>query len=632
MTLRSKILMVLVPVVGGYAVVDHAVQRAILRPSFDELEREHAVRDMERTRAAIDSEVAHVAERAMRLAESEAIRAFVRGDDPGYGERVLRPQSSRKQGPQLLWLLDADGRVLWGDARRTPEGPSLTLREFPTGRFSTTHRLAPEERPFEVVQGLWNTEEGPLLVASVPVLPDDEAATVRGRLVLGRFLAGTTFDRIFQRTRVPFAVWSLDSSTLPAPVRAVLDEATSSPHPIVRNVDDREAHVYATLSDVRRQPAVLLRIASERSISQRGASAIDYALLSTFAAGLVLVLVLSRLLQRVVVDPLARLTQHAVEIGRSDDSGLRLAMRRDDEIGTLAGEFDAMLAKLEASRAAVVTAARAAGMSEIATGVLHNVGNVLNSVTVSTGVIGEKVRGSRLPQLEKLAKLLEEHRDGVAEFLTQDPKGQKVVPFVVALTRQLSDERAGLEAEIRHLEEALEHIRQLIASQQAHAGRSTLLEPADVAEQIEMALRLSDKAPGAAKARIERDIPPLPRLAIDRHKVVEILVNLVQNARQSLAEAKGADPVVHVSARLEDGTLRIRIRDNGVGIPHDNLARIFNHGFTTKPGGHGFGLHASANAAVEMGGRLTAASDGPGRGALFTLEIPVTGAATALAS
>jgi signal transduction histidine kinase len=79
--------------------------------------------------------------------------------------------------------------------------------------------------------------------------------------------------------------------------------------------------------------------------------------------------------------------------------------------------------------------------------------------------------------------------------------------------------------------------------------------------------------------------------------------------------------VIRIAPAGTDRT-RITVTDNGVGIPPENMARIFNHGFTTKKDGHGFGLHSGANAAKEMGGSLTAHSDGPGKGATFTLELP----------
>jgi signal transduction histidine kinase len=123
------------------------------------------------------------------------------------------------------------------------------------------------------------------------------------------------------------------------------------------------------------------------------------------------------------------------------------------------------------------------------------------------------------------------------------------------------------------------------------------------------------------------EIEDLGRVRLDRHKLVQVLVNVIKNARESVDASGGAGRVT-VRALRDGERLRIDVVDDGAGIAAENLARVFNHGFTTKSGGHGFGLHSSANAATEMGGRLGAASAGLGRGATFTLDLPLERAAT----
>jgi signal transduction histidine kinase len=385
---------------------------------------------------------------------------------------------------------------------------------------------------------------------------------------------------------------------------------------------DGELAIYATLADVRAAPSVLVRAAVPGEIAAQGAAAVRYALFSTLAAGVLLLLVLLRVLDRAVVEPIARLTRHAVRVGESDALDERLALARADEIGTLSREFDRMLERLASSRAALAESARAAGQSEVATGVLHNVGNVLNSVNVSARVLGDKLSGSRLAHLERLAQLLEERRDDLVSFVREDPRGKQLVPFLSTLTRQLADERAALGEELAGLTRGVEHIGELVAAQQAYATRATLIEPTSISALVEQALALTAHvSPAGREPRVARELGVPEKLPLDRHRVLEILVNLVQNARQALAEVR--EPELAVRARLADGELAVEVRDNGVGIAVENLPRLFQHGFTTKPGGHGFGLHASANAATELGGKLAGASAGTGRGASFVLRLPV---------
>ncbi len=620
-SLGTKLVLILLPVVALYGAVDHMLQRAVLKPSFDQLELEHALRDLQQTEAAIHSEVELLA----HLSRSHAVRPELR-TVWGRSEDLARHGAGwmEHEGLDLAFLCDPNGHVLFGDARRPNSGEPLRLREFPQEQLAPTHVLLSSVAPRRAIHGLLDTEVGPMLVSSRPILTSEPDGELLGRVILGRMLDDDRMAALSERTRVPFRTWSLDGSNLPEAEHEVVDDVTASAAPIARVRSASKLQLYSTLDDVRAQPTILLRLDLDRNISERGASAIRYALLSTVAAGILMLLVLQRLIRHIVLQPLAQLTEHAEEIGRQDDADRRLRLERKDEIGTLANEFDRMLAKLAESRAAVVSAARQAGMSEIATGILHNVGNVLNSVCVSADVMEEKLENSRLSHLEKLCALLVSQRGDLARFVAEDPKGAQVVPFLEALTRQLRDEHSGMRDELRHLEEAVEHIRELITSQQAFAGRSTLLEPTCVAEQIEAALRLVAKVHGDRDGiHVDRRIEELPRLILDRHKLVEILVNLIQNARQAVHEAAPEQPRILVRALQREGWMRIEVEDNGCGIPPENLSRIFGHGFTTKKTGHGFGLHASANAAGELGGRLFAESEGAGKGSRFVLELPL---------
>jgi signal transduction histidine kinase len=327
----------------------------------------------------------------------------------------------------------------------------------------------------------------------------------------------------------------------------------------------------------------------------------------------------------IVITPLSALTEKAVEIGRRDDTTIKVGLERADEIGQLAGEFDRMLGKLAKSREQVIQTARQAGMSEIATGVLHNVGNVLNSVNVAANLAVKKTDELALADLEILVGVLEGHQRDLAAFVGQDPRGKHLVPFLKELSEGLATQRQALRGELRALNQGIEHIAELVRAQQSHAGTKGVFEKAQLAEQVEAALGICQ--PGLAECvdlEVVRDFAALPAVDVDKHKLMEILVNLIQNAAQSLRERGGAGRRLELRlARLSEGAARIEVRDNGIGIPRENLTRIFQHGFTTKKNGHGFGLHVSANAATEMGAKLHAHSDGPDRGASFYLDIPL---------
>lgn len=289
-------------------------------------------------------------------------------------------------------------------------------------------------------------------------------------------------------------------------------------------------------------------------------------------------------------------------------------------------ESDAELSRLNQK---LLETSRQAGMAEVATGVLHNVGNVLNSVNVSAGVVTERLQNSRLPNLAKIAEMLTAQGGQVGEFLTNDPKGRMIPAYLATLAEHLvQDEKSQLQ-ELQLLAKNVDHIKQIVAMQQNYAKVAGLLEPTQPSELVEDALRITAGAYARHRIEVVREFQEVPDLLADRHKTLQILVNLLNNAKQALDRSRvdGKRIVVRVGLEPPD-QVRISVVDNGAGITPENLGRIFQHGFTTKKEGHGFGLHSGANAAREMGGRLLVHSDGPGTGATFTLELPMAQTAT----
>ncbi|MBW1879790.1 MAG: GAF domain-containing protein, partial [Deltaproteobacteria bacterium] len=273
----------------------------------------------------------------------------------------------------------------------------------------------------------------------------------------------------------------------------------------------------------------------------------------------------------------------------------------------------------------LVAAARRAGMAEVATGVLHNVGNILNSVNTSVADLEEVLRYSRLPSLERTLELLGEHQDDLGAFLSSDPRGQLVPEFLRLVSEQLGTEHHRMREDVAQLSQNVEHVRHVISAQQAFAGVSGVVEELVITELIDEAIRICGATRPWRDQRIVREIEEVPPLQLQRHQVLQILVNLIANARDALDDQVDAgDLRIIIGAKRMDDRVHISVRDFGVGIAPENLDRVFNHGFTTKKTGHGFGLHSSAIAARQIVGELRVESDGPTRGATFILELPIS--------
>jgi len=272
----------------------------------------------------------------------------------------------------------------------------------------------------------------------------------------------------------------------------------------------------------------------------------------------------------------------------------------------------------------LVDASRRAGMAEVATSVIHNVGNVLNSVNVSHSVISERVRKSKIASLAKTSALLEQHAGDLAAFLTIDPAGQKVPKFLGKLAERLSQEQADILAELEMLGRNVGHIKEIIAVQQNYARAGGVHETLQISSLVENALQINGTSLARNCIQITREYGEVPPASLEKHKVMQILVNLVSNAKHALIDNPGGEKRLVVRTSCQDAHLSVSVSDTGVGIAEENLARIFVHGFTTKKDGHGFGLHSAVLAAREMGGGLTVHSAGTGMGATFTLRLPLS--------
>ncbi|UZE17810.1 HAMP domain-containing histidine kinase [Pseudomonas sp. B21-054] len=280
--------------------------------------------------------------------------------------------------------------------------------------------------------------------------------------------------------------------------------------------------------------------------------------------------------------------------------------------------------ELREAQAELVTTARRAGMAEIATNVLHNVGNVLNSVNVSAQVLYEKVHTSKGPGVAKVVQLMKEHPDDLGDFISSDPKGRALPDYLDKLADALAIEQQGMIAELAQLTRRIDHIKEIVATQQSYAGNASVLEPGSLRELVEDVVRICDVSLARHHISLIKEFSDVPQMPLDKHRVLQILVNLINNAKQALDAGVNRPPQIVLRLKVvDDRRVRVEVEDNGEGISPDNLARVFEHGFTTRANGHGFGLHSCILAAHEMGGELTAQSAGPGKGALFILELPL---------
>ena len=332
-------------------------------------------------------------------------------------------------------------------------------------------------------------------------------------------------------------------------------------------------------------------------------------------------------------------------VSRECDGSSALAIEFSQQIGSQKFEFDARITKSldggylvlmhdktekvraqrekEELQKQLQEAARNAGMAEVATGILHNVGNVLNSINVSANLIQQRFADSSLKQLVKAAAVIEARQESLAEFLTNDARGKHFPELFIQMAADLDDVQAFVAEEVTQLRRNIDHVKQIISIQQSLVKPAELIELVNASQLFEDALQV-ELAPLTNRGfEIFRNYDFVPEFRTSRHDVVQILINLIRNARQAYLDVGSKPKWIRLTLAKQGHELSFGVTDNGEGINPNLMVEIFRPGYTTRQGGNGFGLHASANSAQVLGGSLVVESEGKGKGATFTLTLPL---------
>ena len=399
-------------------------------------------------------------------------------------------------------------------------------------------------------------------------------------------------------------------------------------------VRDNEAIVVLPLEENGRRNVGYMALSFSR---QRANATALREVYSTGTGGILALLAVCALLAWIlsrVTRPIREITEAMGELSAGEFDTTIPALERRDEIGAMARalavfkensiereRLEFLTQRLQETQAELLAAARQAGMAQIANNVLHNVGNVLNSVNISAGLVTGRIRDSKAQGLTRAVRLINDHAADLGDFLTHDEKGKLLPGYLNKLVAAIAEEQRCVIEELGSLAKSVDHIKDIVAKQQSFAGVASVVEAVQIQDLVEEALRIDAGSLARHQVTVVKQYAEVPMLPLDKHLVLQVLVNLIGNAKQ----AKSHQITLRVDvADLVDGRcLRIGVEDDGEGIAPENLSRLFAHGFTTRKNGHGFGLHSCALAAKEMNGTLTARSDGPGKGAVFTLELPI---------
>ncbi|MEZ6014327.1 MAG: HAMP domain-containing sensor histidine kinase [Planctomycetota bacterium] len=527
----------------------------------------------------------------------------------------------------LGFVCNADGTVAWRSARVAAalarSGDPTTPAEFEAWLAESSliqGRPTPGANPpaasgARVRRGVILSPLGPMVGVSSPI------GRKGGELVLLRpFEAQPVFNA---HRGVAVEVLPRDPSSFSEAEQSVLAPVLSSGRHVALD-DERGTTSLCGLSGPDGQVALIGRARAQRADITLQRAWVRDTTAWMLVVALVGLLSLLRFLDTQVLGPVRVLEQHASRIGRTDHGRVEMHLDRNDELGDLARSLNGMLRSFDVARQEVVRSARHMGMSDISKGVVHSIGNVLTSVNVSTHVLIRELANSGAGDMRLLIDELRSHQADLGAYVTEDPNGRFLLPFLDAMTTSLEDFQSRCAVELEAIEKGIQHVVQLVRSMDRYSTGGSLVEEFDVETIVEAAIGIACLAQGGAHGiEIVREFGPVPRPTMDRHKLTTVLIHLISNALDALNASPLPDKRLEIAVfAAGHDRFVIEITDTGMGIPPEHLDSIFTSGFTTKAGSAGEGLHIAGNLCREMGVSIGAVSEGAGTGATFKLRLP----------
>jgi two-component system, NtrC family, sensor kinase len=606
MNIRTKMISLLALLFAVLIVLEIGVQKQVLMPSFAELEREDAETSMKRIGYALDMTLESLEVTAADWGNWADVYQFVQTPNSAFVSANITPVAMKQLKVNVMLIVDLNGRYVLSSAKSLDTGEPLDLD-------LAARKALPADFPWrenleqgKSARGLLRTNQGVMMIAAAPVLDGSGSGKPLGMVVVGRLFTAAQVHMIGAQAQTTLAM--LDQS--PAAGEQVTETEAAT-------------QVLKPFMDVYGKPLMSFRVDVPRRITERGHGAVTYASLYLIGAAITVLILLVVALNRIVLRPLARVTRHAVAVGDGTDLTARLNIPGQDEIARLAREFDRMVERVADSRRQLVDQSFQAGFAELAKGVLHNLGNAMTPLGVRVSKLGDRLRDAPVGHVEQA--LVELADKGVAGARRADMQEflNLACRELAATVKDAQTDTAVVQRQATIVQTALTELMR--STRNVHVVESVRL-PDLVAQTLEI-------VPDTCRQRLvvdtDESLRKVGAVQVARTVLRLILQNLIINAADAVRDAGRDKGVLHFAAEIvgdaNSEQLHLHCKDDGVGISADNLQRVFDKGFSTKSRetNYGIGLHWCANAISALGGRIWAASEGPGLGASMHLMLPL---------
>jgi two-component system, NtrC family, sensor kinase len=607
MNIRTKMTSLLALLFAVLIVLEIGIQKQVLMPSFAELEREDAETSMKRIGYALDMTLESLELTAADWGNWADVYQFVQSPNSAFVSANITPVAMKQLKVNAMLIVDLNGRYVLSSARNLETGEAMDLDL--AGR-----KTLPQDFPWlknlaagKSARGLLRTNKGVMMIAAAPVLDGSGSGVPLGMVIMGRLLNSAQVQMIGAQAQASLAM-------LPGHPSAAGEQITES---------DTATQVLRPFMDIYGTPLMSLRVDVPRRITERGHGAVTYASLYLIGAAVTVLLLLVVALNRIVLKPLARVTRHAVAVGDGTDLTARLNIPGQDEIARLAREFDRMVERVADSRRQLVDQSFQAGFAELAKGVLHNLGNAMTPLGVRLSKLNDRLRDAPAAHVElAFTELADENLSST--------RRADLESFLRMACRELATRVKDAQGDVAVVQRQATIVQTALTELMRSTRNPHVVESVRLPDLVAQTLEI---VPDTCRQRLvvdaDESLRKVGAVQVARTVLRLILQNLIINAADAVRDAGRDKGVLHFAAEIvgdaDSEQLHLQCKDDGVGISADNLQRVFDKGFSTKSRetNYGIGLHWCANAIGALGGRIWAASEGPGLGASMHLMLPL---------
>jgi two-component system, NtrC family, sensor kinase len=621
MRLSIKILIIICGIFLVSAALFHSLATNIILGSFAQLEEKDINTDLKRVRNVLDKDMDGLKAIGGDWGAWNETRDFLKDLNQNYKDSNLTLSTFSNLNINYVLYFNLSGELIYSsgfefgkDSKEIPV-PDGLIKQIRNQRSFFTHANAKDAKT-----GILLLQDDMIMITAWPVSNNEMEGAVSGTIVMGRDFDDNELNSIEDRTQLKLVLERTDSGNLPADFIEARKGLAKDENQAINRDHPNVVSGYCFIKNIYGEDALILRVSTSRDIYNQGKKTTDYFLLVQAIVSLIVLIVLLLTLHFIVLKPVLRLKNHVLSVGKSGDLSKRLSLRSRDEIGALSGEFDNMLEQLSDVRKRLIEQSYYSGVGEMASGVLHNIRNILTPMVGRISAIRKKLKSAPLSNMEQAISEL--NSGSLAPGREESLKR-----FLLLAAPRLKEIFNDTDSDVTAISDQVNHIEDALSQQDKFSHFQRVIELLHVNVVLDDAIRMMPQhLRDAVDIEIKPDLAILPPVSAERVILTQVFTNLLNNASEAALKKglqKGSVQITRASDKGEKDLVHIIIKDNGQGIGKEDLKRIFNRGVSTKtPKASGIGLHWCSNALASIGAAIYAESDGPGQGSSFHIKFP----------